>query len=333
MEKILTIMNINSNGKAKTTSPLYLRPKSEGLVLVTSIRQEEKEQKGIAGIVDRLYNAQRGRRVEIFSTSSGYFLKNMIGDDEVIFNGNPMSYGKVAKIRSKSKIVMLDGRKMAEVLLRIDQQRKYALLVAGHADKIGATYNDVTYIANELRKRTFHVDVLSNPGQVSRENVVNELRYIGEEMTRGNDFWFSYHGRGAKKGISIYDQVLTSNQFYTLLRRIRGNKAVFLDCCFSGVFLSEVNLKRIPKNTAVLSSCSSTSHANERVIKNRGFMGEFSAALVDYLEYFEDSVKLSYFHQSMHWPAYHVTKRLISQGPDFGGSDFVLPARIEKKVI
>jgi hypothetical protein len=330
MGDVLQLTNVNTRNQVQTVRDLTLRVGGRGTLLASS--PEEETVIKLEGIVRKVSRIGYNKRIEVTAVPGGYILSNYLSDKGVSVNGYAMDRGRIARLHDQDRIAVHLTTKIVYVDVNLIWQRRHALLVAGHADKADATENDVKYLGKELEKRLFEVEILKGADIVTRKRVIEELKRKREEMTRGSDFWFSYHGRGAETGISIYGDVLSAKLFYDLFQRIRGRKVAFFDNCFSGRMITGVNLNRIPSKTIVLASCHAQEHAVERIVSGKGRMGEFTAALVEYLEKPEDQeVSLIDFFDDLYGGL--ATRQLRNQIPDFRGEDYILRPKITREVL
>jgi len=147
------------------------------------------------------------------------------------------------------------------------------------------------WLKKELERRGFEGNIrqLYN-GDATRSNLLSYLDSVAENATRYSHFIFHYSGHGSRSGLCLGIMGLgtvTPENFYAALAKIKGKKAVILDCCHAGVFINENNKKHMPDNTLVLAASSEQGKAYEPqdwAVAGGKHMGRFTSALVRYLD-------------------------------------------------
>lgn len=211
----------------------------------------------------------------------------------------------------------------------------HALLVGNEGGNLRGITRDLDEIARSLDKRGFHGNITRLYNQMATtKNIGNYLRQVSYLTTSDSHFFFYFSGHGNDEGISLADGCLKPIDLYDLLRLARGKRAMVLDCCHAGVFLDEEAKTIMPPNTLVLAASSKHGKAFEGPefrIAGGNYMGDFSAALVQYLKENRQSLDLSDFQSALnHRFKDHFT---IYQSPSVYGESFTMRVAHTQKVI
>ena len=83
----------------------------------------------------------------------------------------------------------------------------------------------------------------------------------------------------------LRDTILTQEQLYAPLRKMRGQKGVILDCCHAGMHIGE----RTPKDVLVVAASHREAYGSTEGNKH---MGVFTRAVVDFLWRYRGKVSL-----------------------------------------
>ena len=112
-----------------------------------------------------------------------------------------------------------------------------------------------------------------------------------------------YHGHGGDYGFSLGNprQTLDPKKLYKRLAKLRGNKALIVDACRAGVFLTDHNKQYIPPNTLVIVACGPEGNAGETQIQDHFgngmvYEGRLTKSLVKWLEENRETPKLFVAH-------------------------------------
>lgn len=127
----------------------------------------------------------------------------------------------------------------------ISSKHKNAILLNG--DKKGES-NDVLLMSHILKSRGYNIDVI-NYNQLTWENIECIIGEKAKQSSKNSQtfFYFTGHCNTAPKewtdGLSINNVVepdyysrITPYKLFSMLGEIKGKKAIFLDCCNSGMF-------------------------------------------------------------------------------------------------
>lgn len=157
----------------------------------------------------------------------------------------------------------------------------------------------------QLIKRGFEGNVVKlYRRDATRERILEQLEEAAYLTTPDSHFIFYYSGHGDKKGLALDNSnTISPKELYSKLDNIRGKKAIILDCCHAGVFLSRKNKNRVPPNCLILTASSESGKAyyglSNDTIAGGAYMGRFSAALVEYLDQNKRRLDLRDFKQKL----------------------------------
>jgi hypothetical protein len=167
-------------------------------------------------------------------------------DGHRVVPGHYYSLGKGSKIGLGSKVMVevVGTKKIGD--------NNYALLVGnpGHPPLRGV-YQDLTDIRTQLETFRYNGNIVElRGGGATTGRVLEEIERIFPLMTVGSHFWLHYSGHGSiDRGLCLgLRDDLRPELLFRTLGKMRGKKAVVLDCCHAGAFANG----SVPPLTAVL---------------------------------------------------------------------------------
>lgn len=174
----------------------------------------------------------------------------------------------------------------------------YALLIGANEDHEGAAKRDCDALAEILKHRGYKGRIRRLGYDATKQSIKAELRRLAQETTDESHTFFYFHGHGGNNGIIANGQVINPKELYSLVRKIRGKKAVVIEACRSGRFLAKEFEDRVPENTTVIVACEFNRNAGEALHEGE-YRGKLNVALCGYLNRKPGKIDIAEFKRAL----------------------------------
>ncbi len=267
-------------------------PQFQQLEAVISIDEAEYASRNHAGI----YRDNDGKFYLIDLNSLNHTFVN--GRDISSESGNP-----VPRMLVLDDVISIpEDLELKVVGFKNSNQNNHCFMVGG--ENLMGVRKNLDELEAQLIKRGFEGNVVKlYLPDATKERILERLEEATYLTTSDSHFIFYYSGHGDKKGLALDNlNTISPLELYSKLGNIRGKKAIILDCCHAGVFLSRKNKKKVPSNCLILTASSESGKAYSMpndVIADGAYMGRFSAALVEYLDQNKGRIDLRDFKERL----------------------------------
>lgn len=205
----------------------------------------------------------------------------------------------------------------------------HSLLIGCDGGNLRGVKKDLDELEMQLVKRGFEGNVVKLYNEdATKKKILRQLEQAAYLTTPDSHFIFHYSGHGNKNGLDLNPlDVISPSELYLKLANIRGKKAIILDCCHAGVFLSEKNKKEVPPDSLILAASSTSGNAYETqnyALTDGAYMGRFSAALVKYLDTNKERLDLKDFKQKLDEIFKQDLFSIYYQEPEITGEPFTI---------
>lgn len=178
----------------------------------------------------------------------------------------------------------------------------YALIAGHDGGTLCAVKNDLNAIELELVKRGFaNIRKLYNEDEATKDDFFEHMETISRLTDEDSRFIFHYSGHGSEKGLYLPRTIagsfktaeyLSPAELYGSLGKLKGKKAVFLDCCHAGIFINTGI--DVPPHTLVIAATGGDKKAySKRTKKVGGYMGVLTSAIVGYFRANQGEINLA----------------------------------------
>lgn len=268
-------------------------PQFQQLEVVISIDEAKYASRNHAGI----YRDNDGKFYLVDLNSLNHTFLN--GEDISSGTGNP-----IPRALTLNDVISVPGDLELKVVGFKNAERNNHCLMVGGENLMGVRTN-LDELEAQLTRRGFEGNVVKlYRRDATRKIILEQLEEAAYLTTSDSHFIFYYSGHGDKKGLALDNwNTISPSELYSKLENIRGKKAIILDCCHAGVFLSRKNKKKVPPDSLVLTASSESGKAyygfSSDTIAGGPYMGRFSAALVEYLDHNKGRLDLRDFKQRL----------------------------------
>ena len=194
-------------------------------------------------------------------------------------------------IREGDAICLADTLELEYLRTVSTDNNHYAFVVGDPGSNLKGVERDLDEICNQLNKRGFsqgNIARMYGKGheKITKQSVLGQLEQLAYLATVDSYVIFYFSGHGSSEGLRVGKETISPFEIYEKIANIRGKKAIILDSCHAGIFLTYMNGMLVPGDTLVLAASSGNGHAYEGLdnrIAGGEYMGKFTAALVGYL--------------------------------------------------
>lgn len=237
-----------------------------------------------------------------------FYIVDLNSKNHTFVNGENISSGSgdpVPKMLALGDMIAFsDDLELKVVGFKDVNRNNHCLLIGSDGGNLKGVKKDLDELEMQLVKRGFAGNIVKLCGEDAAKNkILGQLEQAAYLTASDSHFIFHYSGHGNKNGLDLNPfEVISPSELYSKLANIRGKKAIILDCCHAGIFLSEKNKKEVPPNCLILAASSKSGKAYEQpnyAIAGGAYMGKFSAALVEYLDDNKKKLDLRDFKQKL----------------------------------
>ncbi|MEA3378181.1 MAG: caspase family protein [Nanoarchaeota archaeon] len=181
-----------------------------------------------------------------------------------------------------------------ETIINVNKNKK-ALLIGNKSkdkDLLIETIDDVHAIRGMLKYKGFGEENIQEliDKNSSPENILSTLEEMVRQSSNKDTTIFYYTGHGLNGALDTYLNPLETNEFYKIFNKIKGKKAIIIDCCYAESFCRDLD-----KQTIFLGSSQKDSEAN--YTNGEICISSFTKILASFLNQF-NKVNLLYLEES-----------------------------------